>query len=169
MEDAFCALIPEWASAECKENTPKRAASAWRELLQGYTNEFPDVSTFDASDGVRVKVDDITVHSMCEHHLLPFFGKASVEYTTNKHAIGLSKIPRIVKHFSQRLQLQERLTADVASSICSLVNADVTVHMKCVHMCMCARGIESNSGTETTFTATASARDARQGCAREEQ
>lgn len=147
MEETFRALIPECVSAECKENTPRRAASAWCELLQGYTNKFPDIPTFDALTGIKVDVDDITVRSMCEHHLLPFLGKASVEYTTNKHIIGRSEIQRIIEYFSQRLQLQGRLTAEIANSICYYVDADVTVNLKCVHTCC------GDLRIETTFTA----------------
>lgn len=150
---AFDTLLPEQAGEECRRNTPRRAAEAWREMMSGYEEAFPDLSVFDATPGVTVKVEGVDVHSTCEHHLLPFFGKASVEYVTKKKAVGLSKIPRLVRHFSRRLQIQEKLTCEIATSLSSVVGSDVTVRIRCVHMCVRCRGVrDADSVTETTYT-----------------
>lgn len=99
-------------------------------------------------------VRDIDVFSLCEHHLLPFYGQCHIAYLPSTHVVGLSKIPRIVDMYAKRLQVQERLTSQIADAIQSVTNAHgVIVSMSCTHMCMAMRGVEK-VGAKTTTTST---------------
>ena len=145
MEQAFCTLIPVEASAECRTNTPKRAARAWAELTASHGKEidWDELRTFPCDPGVVIEMKDISVSSLCEHHLLPFVGTASVRYVTSGRAIGLSKIQRVVEFHARRLHIQEALTRDIATTLRQVLGADVCVVLECEHMCMRMRGVRA--------------------------
>lgn len=135
--------------------TPSRVAKAWKFFSKGYTQNIDVIinnAIFieDAKDMVIVR--DIEFFSLCEHHLIPFFGKAHVGYIPNGKVIGLSKIPRIIDMFSRRLQVQERLTHQVADALKNVLNPKgVAVVLEGRHMCMQMRGVEKqNSFTSTS-------------------
>lgn len=127
--------------------TPTRVAKAYEEILGA---DEPDVSTYYKTfayegDGVVLQTD-IEFYSMCEHHMLPFFGKVHIAYLPNKHVIGLSKLGRIVDHYSKNLQLQERLNEQIATSLYENLDcAGVVVMIEAHHMCMSMRGIKKGS------------------------
>tara|TARA_B100000963_G_scaffold273517_1_gene241743 strand:+ start:290 stop:853 length:564 start_codon:yes stop_codon:yes gene_type:complete len=135
--------------------TPHRVSKAWKFFSKGY-NENLDIiingAIFEEDARDMVIVRDIEFFSLCEHHLIPFFGKAHVGYIPNGKVIGLSKIPRIIDMFSRRLQVQERLTHQIADAINSVLNPKgVSVVMEGRHMCMQMRGVEKqNSFTSTS-------------------
>jgi GTP cyclohydrolase IA len=135
--------------------TPERMEKSMAFLTQGYTQSV-DVALHDALFDVHydemVIVKDIEFYSQCEHHLLPFFGKAHVAYVPNGKVIGLSKVPRIIDIFSRRLQVQERLTQQVAAAIDEAIHPQgVGVIMEAQHLCMMMRGVEKqNSSTVTS-------------------
>ena len=135
--------------------TPLRVSKAWKFFSKGYGQDLEKlineaVFKEDAKDMVIVR--DVEFFSLCEHHLIPFFGKAHVGYIPNGKVIGLSKIPRIIDMFSRRLQVQERLTHQIADAINSVLNPKgVSVVMEGRHMCMQMRGVEKqNSFTSTS-------------------
>ena len=135
--------------------TPKRVAKAWQFFSRGYNQKIDDVineAIFNEDAEDMVIVRDIEFFSLCEHHLIPFFGKAHVGYIPNGKVIGLSKIPRLVDMYARRLQVQERLTHQVANSIKYALNPKgVAVVMEGRHMCMQMRGVEKqNSFTSTS-------------------
>lgn len=134
--------------------TPHRVAKALRELTSGYRVDLDALineALFTESYDEMVIVRDIAFYSMCEHHMLPFFGRAHVAYLPNKKIIGLSKIPKIVEVFSRRLQVQERLTMDIAHTLNSkLKPMGVAVVMEARHLCMEMRGAESHHSPTTT-------------------
>jgi GTP cyclohydrolase IA len=139
--------------------TPKRYLKAWKDFTKGYDQKPEDVlKVFE--DGAEkydqmVLVKDIDVYSQCEHHLVPFFGTASVAYIPNGKVVGLSKIPRLIEVFARRLQVQERLTNQIASSLEEhLKPLGVAVVIKCRHMCMEARGIQKVGSYTTTSAMT---------------
>lgn len=136
-------------------DTPKRFAKSVQFLTSGYRTSLEDVvgkGIFSAESSEMVIVKDIELYSMCEHHMLPFFGKAHVAYIPNKKIIGLSKIPRIVDVYARRLQVQERLTAQVADGLMKVLNPlGVAVVIEAAHFCMMMRGVEKqNSKTITS-------------------
>lgn len=136
-------------------DTPKRFAKSVQFLTSGYQTCVNDVvgkGIFAAESSEMVIVKDIELYSMCEHHMLPFFGKAHVAYIPNKKIIGLSKIPRIVDVFARRLQVQERLTAQVADALMEVLQPlGVAVVVEAAHFCMMMRGVEKqNSKTITS-------------------
>jgi len=135
--------------------TPMRAEKALRFLTSGYTTDLKQIvngALFEVKTDEMVIVKDIEFYSMCEHHMLPFFGKMHVGYLPKNRVIGLSKIPRIVDAFARRLQVQERLTQQVASAIQDLTGArGVGVICEARHFCMMMRGVEKqHSGTTTS-------------------
>ncbi|MEJ5054403.1 GTP cyclohydrolase I FolE [Sphingobacterium sp. MYb382] len=134
--------------------TPERVAKALQFLTHGYDINAAEVlrSAMFAEDySQMVVVKDIEVYSMCEHHMLPFFGKAHVAYIPNGHIVGLSKIPRVVDAFARRLQVQERLTNEIRDCIQDTLNpAGVAVVMECQHMCMAMRGVQKQNSVTTT-------------------
>lgn len=138
--------------------TPQRFAKAWRELTSGYqmtAREAVGQGIFPSEGAGLVAVKEIEFFSTCEHHMLPFWGSVSVAYYPQKEILGLSKIPRIVDVFAKRLQVQERLTREIAESITELVGARaVGVRAQGQHMCMMMRGVKKiNSETITeSFT-----------------
>jgi GTP cyclohydrolase I len=135
-------------------NTPKRVERSLRFLTSGYGADIDDVLndalfTVDYSEMVIVK--DIDFYSLCEHHLLPFFGKCHVAYIPSDKVIGLSKIPRLVDVFSHRLQVQERLTNQIAETIRDkIVPLGVAVVMEATHLCMSMRGVEKQNSVAVT-------------------
>jgi GTP cyclohydrolase I len=136
-------------------NTPKRMEKSMAFLTQGYTQSVDTVlhdALFDVHYDEMVIVKDIEFYSQCEHHLLPFFGKAHVAYVPNGKVIGLSKIPRIIDVFARRLQVQERLTQQVAQAIQEAIQPQgVGVIIEAQHLCMMMRGVEKqHSGTVTS-------------------
>ncbi len=149
LEELFKEVLKEIGISEKTEvyqNTPRRIAKAYREIFAGMDGENePRITLFDNpgySDILSVK--DIPFYSMCEHHLLPFFGKVSIAYIPGKKIIGLSKIPRITRFFSAKPQVQEKLTKEIADFISESVKAKgVIVIIKARHMCMEMRGVKS--------------------------
>jgi GTP cyclohydrolase I len=134
--------------------TPERVAKSLQFLMNGYQTDPAEVlrSAMFAEDySQMVVVKDIEVFSMCEHHMLPFFGKAHIAYIPNGHIVGLSKIPRVVDIFSRRLQVQERLTNEIRDCIQeTLEPAGVAVVIECKHLCMSMRGVQKQNSVTTT-------------------
>ena len=146
--------IGEDVNREGLIKTPKRAAKAMEYLTSGYSmkiNEILNGAVFDIDNDNMVIVKNIEFYSMCEHHILPFYGYCSVGYIPNGKVIGLSKIPRIVDMYARRLQLQERLTSEIADTIKKSINAKgVIVCVKGQHLCMMMRGIEKQNAITVT-------------------
>jgi GTP cyclohydrolase I len=146
--------IGEDPKREGLQNTPKRVAKAYGELLEGYRTDpikLVNSATFTADYDDMVIVRDIEFYSMCEHHMLPFLGRAHVAYMPMGKVIGLSKIPRIVDMFSRRLQIQEKMTRQIADFINTLLNPrGVAVVMEAVHMCGMIRGVRKHDVRMTT-------------------
>jgi GTP cyclohydrolase I len=134
--------------------TPERVAKAMLFLTQGYDLDAKEILTsamFKEEYSQMVVVKDIEVYSMCEHHMLPFFGKAHIAYIPNGHVVGLSKIPRIVDVFARRLQVQERLTNDIRDCIQETLNPlGVGIVIECRHLCMSMRGVQKQNSVTTT-------------------
>ena len=134
--------------------TPERAAKAMQYLTHGYglnPLEILKSALFTEDHKQMIVVKDIEVYSMCEHHMLPFFGKAHIAYIPNGKIVGLSKIPRIVDAFARRMQVQERLTDEIKNCIQSALNPlGVAVVIEAQHMCMCMRGIQKQNSVTTT-------------------
>ncbi|MGI4806052.1 MAG: GTP cyclohydrolase I FolE [Janthinobacterium lividum] len=134
--------------------TPERVAKSLTYLTHGYDLNPVDIlksAMFKEEYSQMVVVKDIEVYSMCEHHMLPFFGKAHIAYIPNGHIVGLSKIPRVVDAFARRLQVQERLTNEIRDCIQSTLNPiGVGVVIECRHLCMSMRGIQKQNSVTTT-------------------
>ena len=148
-------LVGEDPDREGLAKTPRRVANALCWLTRGYQQEVADVvgdALFEESHESMVMVRDIELYSMCEHHLLPFFGQAHVAYIPNGKIIGLSKLPRLVEVFARRLQVQERLTEEIAQAVDDVLQPrGVGVVLECAHLCMMMRGVEKqNSKTITS-------------------
>jgi GTP cyclohydrolase I len=136
------------------EQTPSRVAKAFRFFTQGYQQNPREVlseALFDVSYDEMVLVKDIEFYSLCEHHMLPFFGRAHVAYIPNGKVLGLSKVARLVEIFARRLQVQERLTVDVAETIENeLSPRGVAVVIEAIHLCMMMRGVQQQNSFAIT-------------------
>lgn len=147
LAEELLVLVGEDTERQGLVRTPQRVAKAWQELTSGYgvdVDQLINRALFDESYSEMVVVRDISFYSLCEHHLLPFFGVCHVAYIPNGKIIGLSKIPKLVKAFSRRLQVQERLTNEIADILMRKVGPlGVGVVMEARHMCMEMRGAES--------------------------
>lgn len=134
--------------------TPERAAKAMKFLTEGYEKDPKQIlqgAMFEESYNEMVIVKDIELYSLCEHHILPFFGKAHIAYIPNGHIVGLSKLPRVVDVFARRLQVQERLTEQILDCINdTLQPLGVAVVIEASHMCMMMRGVQKQNSTTTT-------------------
>ena len=147
-------LLGENTEREGLEKTPTRAAKAMKFLTKGYEEDPKQIlqsAMFSEDYNEMVIVKDIELYSLCEHHMLPFFGKAHIAYIPNGKIVGLSKIPRVVDVFSRRLQVQERLTEQVLDCINeTLEPVGVGVVIEASHMCMMMRGVQKQNSTTTT-------------------
>lgn len=157
MESLFAQLIQEVGEDVTREGlvaTPKRAAAAFRFLNSGYNQDLGKIlnnAIFEADTEDMVIVKDIELYSLCEHHLLPFIGKCHVAYLPQGKVLGLSKVARIVEMYSRRLQIQERLTKQIAEAIDHAVRpAGVAVVVESKHLCMMMRGVEKQHSAMTT-------------------
>jgi GTP cyclohydrolase I len=134
--------------------TPERVAKAMQFLTQGYNSNPSEIlksAMFQEEYQQMVVVKHIEIFSMCEHHMLPFFGKAHVAYIPNGHIVGLSKIPRVVDAFARRLQVQERLTNEIRDCIQNTLKPlGVAVVIECSHLCMQMRGVQKQNSVTTT-------------------
>ncbi|MDY8135602.1 GTP cyclohydrolase I FolE [Aquimarina sp. 2201CG5-10] len=134
--------------------TPERAAKAMQFLTQGYNQDPAEIlkgAMFAEDYDDMVIVKDIELYSLCEHHMLPFFGKAHIAYIPNGHIVGLSKLPRVVDVFARRLQVQERLTHDILECINNTLKPQgVAVVIEASHMCMMMRGVQKQNSVTTT-------------------
>ncbi len=152
LENNYRAIITEIGEDPEREglvDTPKRAAKAMKYLCRGYEQTVEEVvggAIFTSDSSEMVLVKDIELYSLCEHHLLPFIGKAHVAYLPNGKVLGLSKIARIVDMYARRLQIQESLTTEIASAIQEMTGAlGVAVVIEAKHMCMMMRGVEKQN------------------------
>ena len=146
--------IGEDTQREGLKKTPERAAKAMLFLTQGYRQNAVEIlksAMFKETYSEMVIIKDIEMYSLCEHHMLPFFGKAHVAYIPDGHIVGLSKIPRVVDVFARRLQVQERLTDDIVECINqTLKPKGVAVVIEAAHMCMMMRGVQKQNSVTTT-------------------
>jgi len=147
-------IIGEDTNREGLLKTPKRVAKSWEFLSQGYKQDLDTIvnnAIFNESAKDMVIVKDIEFYSLCEHHLIPFYGKAHVGYIPDGKIIGLSKIPRIIDFYARRLQVQERLTNQIATCIQDLLNPKgVAVIMEGRHFCMLMRGVQKQNSIAST-------------------
>jgi GTP cyclohydrolase I len=147
-------LLGENTEREGLVKTPERAAKAMKFLTSGYSmnpKEILEVAMFKEDYKEMVIIKDIELYSLCEHHMLPFFGKAHIAYIPNGHIVGLSKIPRVVDVFARRLQVQERLTEQILDCINDTLKPQgVAVVIEASHMCMMMRGVQKQNSTTTT-------------------
>ncbi len=147
-------IIGEDPDREGLVRTPERVAKAQLHLTQGYSQDAKEIlrrALFAEDAREMILVKDIEMYSMCEHHMVPFFGKAHVAYIPNGHIVGLSKIPRIVDVFSRRLQVQERLTIQIRDAIDEVVQPlGTAVIIQATHLCMVMRGVEKQHSSTTT-------------------
>ncbi len=148
-------LVGEDPAREGLLKTPLRVASSLKWLTRGYETDVAEVvgdAIFEEKHDNMIMVRDIEVYSLCEHHMLPFFGKAHVAYIPNGRIIGLSKLPRIVDVFARRLQVQERMTEEIAQALTDILQPrGVGVVIEALHLCMMMRGVQKqNSKTITS-------------------
>ena len=151
---AILRAIGEDPTREGLVKTPERVAKALQFLTHGNDIDAAEIlrgAMFAEEYSQMVVVKDIEVYSLCEHHMLPFFGKAHIAYIPNGHIVGLSKIPRVVDAFARRLQVQERLTNEIRDCIQNTLNpVGVAIVMECRHMCMAMRGVQKQNSVTTT-------------------
>jgi GTP cyclohydrolase I len=148
--------IGEDTSRDGLAKTPERVARSWEFLTSGYDSNLDEIingAIFESESNNMIISRDIEVYSLCEHHLLPFYGRCHIGYVADKHVLGLSKLARIVDHFARRLQIQERLTSQIAQEIMDITQADgVGVVIECRHLCSMMRGVEKQNSVMTTST-----------------
>jgi len=156
-------LLGEDPKREGLQRTPARVAASMAFLTQGYSSTAEQVigdGIFEEAHDNMIMVRDVELYSMCEHHMLPFFGKAHIAYIPNGRILGLSKIPRIVDVFARRLQVQERLTEQIAQALCSVLNPrGVGVVIEAYHLCMMMRGVQKQNSKTITSALTGAFRD----------
>lgn len=157
ISDAYQKIITDLGEDAGREGllkTPERAAKAMQFLTQGYEQNpkaILESALFNEDYSEMVIVKDIEVYSLCEHHMLPFFGKAHVAYIPKGKIVGLSKIPRVVDAFARRLQVQERLTLEIRDAINDALQPEgVAVVLECSHMCMQMRGVQKQNSVTTS-------------------
>jgi GTP cyclohydrolase I len=157
MEEAVRTFLQELGEDPQRDGllkTPERVAKSLRFLTSGYRQDLDKLlngAMYDVAYDEMVIVKDIEVFSLCEHHLLPFFGRCHVAYIPNKKVIGLSKLPRLVDVFARRLQVQERLTTQIAETIMQKINPQgVGVVIEAKHLCMIMRGVEKQNSVAVT-------------------
>ena len=147
-------LLGEDTNREGLVKTPERASKAMKFLTEGYEMDPKQIlqsAMFKEDYNEMVIVKDIELYSLCEHHMLPFFGKAHIAYIPSGHIVGLSKVPRVVDVFSRRLQVQERLTEQILDCINDTLQPEgVAVVIEASHMCMMMRGVQKQNSTTTT-------------------
>ena len=163
--EAILSLIGENPAREGLVKTPERVAKAMQFLTQGYEQSPEDIlrgAMFREDSKQMVIVRDIDFYSMCEHHMLPFFGKVHIGYIPNGYITGLSKLPRVVDVFARRLQVQERLTTEIKECIQNTLNPlGVIVVVEAEHMCMQMRGVEKQHSLTTTSDFTGAFKEAK--------
>lgn len=156
-------LLGENIDRDGLSKTPERAAKAMQFLTQGYHQDAAEIlksALFKEDYNEMVVVKDIEVYSLCEHHLLPFFGKAHIAYIPNGHVVGLSKIPRVVDVYARRLQVQERMTHEILHAIDdALKPLGVAIVIEAAHMCMMMRGVQKQNSSTTTSAFTGAFRN----------
>ena len=157
VEKAIGDLLDEIGEDKDREglrSTPKRVSSMYEFLTRGYTEDLDTIlnkAVFNEKYNEMVIVRDIDFFSLCEHHLIPFFGKCHIAYVPNGRIIGLSKIPRIVEMYARRLQVQERLTQQIADTLFDILKPQgVAVIAEARHLCMIMRGVEKQNSVATT-------------------
>ncbi len=157
VKDHFAKIMGDLGEDVTREGlikTPERAAKAMLFLTQGYKQDAEEIlrsAMFAESYDDMVIIKDIEMYSLCENHMLPFFGKSQIAYIPNGHIVGLSKIPRVVDVFARRLQVQERLTHDILECINNTLKPiGVAVVIEAAHMCMMMRGVEKQNSTMKT-------------------
>ena len=155
--------LGEDTKREGLDRTPERVEKAWRYLTSGYTQDVNTVlndALFVEDYDEMVVVKDIDFYSLCEHHLLPFFGKCHIAYMPSHKIVGLSKMPRLVEMYSRRLQVQERLTTQIASTLEEVLKPrGVAVVMEATHLCMLMRGVEKQNSKAVTSAMLGAFRD----------
>jgi len=155
--------LGEDTKREGLDRTPERVEKAWRYLTSGYTQDVKTVlndALFVEDYDEMVVVKDIDFFSVCEHHLLPFIGKCHVAYMPKRKIVGLSKIPRLVEMYSRRLQVQERLTTQIANTLDEVLKPrGVAVVMEATHLCMLMRGVEKQNSKAVTSAMLGAFRD----------
>ena len=166
VEELIRELLIEFGENPDREGlkrTPERVARTWSELTAGYRDDPRNAvngAIFESEANNMIIARDIEVYSMCEHHMLPFYGVCHIGYIATDKVLGVSKLARVVDHFSKRLQIQERLTAQVAREIQDSVGAEgVGVVMECRHLCMMMRGVEKQQSVMTTSSVLGSFHD----------
>lgn len=157
MHDLFKKILKEIGEDPDREGlqgTPERATDALRYLTKGYHEKLEDIindALFNSDMSEMIIVKDIELYSLCEHHLLPFIGKCHIGYIPNGKVLGLSKFARIVDYYARRLQIQERLTSEIANCIKSITQArGVAVVIEAKHLCMMMRGVEKQNSAMIT-------------------
>lgn len=152
--ESMLILIGENPSSEHCKDTPSRVVRSWKELFGGYqmTPERALGTTFSADGHDQIVIcKDIEMYSTCSHHMIPFFGRAHIGYLPGKKVVGLSKLARLVEVYSRRLQVQERLSDQIASAMDEILKPrGVMVVIEAKHLCMCARGVQKQNSTMIT-------------------